>query len=307
MTEISERASPRQFKELPSSCSVLRRPSGAFAVVAIDQRQALKNLLSEASSRTVDDEDVTAFKLAVVKALSPHASAILLDHKFIWRQAHEEHAIASSCAKILAADRLIVDASGAVQEVAIDRGIVPEAARRQGAVALKLLLPYFPSRNPQAHIALAKEFVDQCHQVHLLSIIEPIVPMAQGQNNDDVAKHIIKAATLFGNLGADLCKLQIPYANTRDEARMRDACERLTEVVHSPWVTLSSGVDPDYFPTAVSVACESGASGFIAGRAVWAPAVKSRNPFASLMRDGVKRLNILIDVVDQAVSTHKNA
>ena len=40
-------------------------------------------------------------------------------------------------------------------------------------------------------------------------------------------------------------------------------------------MVLSSGVDADRFPRAVEIACESGASGFLAGRAVWASVVGS--------------------------------
>ena len=47
----------------------------------------------------------------------------------------------------------------------------------------------------------------------------------------------------------------------------------MTEASDAPWVLLSGGVDYDTFLKQVRVACEAGASGVMAGRAVWKEAV----------------------------------
>ena len=49
--------------------------------------------------------------------------------------------------------------------------------------------------------------------------------------------------------------------------------QRLNDHINMPWVILSSGVDEKLFPRAVRVAMTAGASGFLAGRAVWASVV----------------------------------
>lgn len=51
-----------------------------------------------------------------------------------------------------------------------------------------------------------------------------------------------------------------------------------------PWVILSSGVDADIFGRAVSIAMKGGASGFLAGRAVWASVVGAQDP-QTMLRD----------------------
>ena len=64
---------------------------------------------------------------------------------------------------------------------------------------------------------------------------------------------------------------QGPGPGGRDPRR----CAQITDAVSSPWVVLSSGVPADVFPQAVELACREGASGFLAGRAVWAAVIGS--------------------------------
>jgi sulfofructosephosphate aldolase len=61
---------------------VLARPSGAYAMLALDQRESLRAMLAEAQTAPVTDRQVAAFKLAGLRALTPHASAVLLDRDF---------------------------------------------------------------------------------------------------------------------------------------------------------------------------------------------------------------------------------
>src|SRR4051794_27842036 len=76
---------------MPLSAGKLRRMTalsnqrGVIAAVAMDQRGSLQKAL--ATGRGVDVKEITAdvmseFKVAVTRALTPHASAILLDPEF---------------------------------------------------------------------------------------------------------------------------------------------------------------------------------------------------------------------------------
>jgi tagatose 1,6-diphosphate aldolase len=69
----------------------------------------------------------------------------------------------------------------------------------------------------------------------------------------------------------------------------------LTQASQVPWALLSSGVDFEAFLRQVDVACESGASGVIAGRAIWKEAVDlepaARQNFLSTI--SVERLGAL--------------
>ncbi len=85
-----------------------------------------------------------------------------------------------------------------------------------------------------------------------------------------------------------------------DEIRRR--CAQITEAVSSPWVVLSSGVPADDFPRAVELACREGASGFLAGRAVWAAVIGGPDLERSLREISIPRLQQLGALVDELVA-----
>jgi tagatose 1,6-diphosphate aldolase len=72
-------------------------------------------------------------------------------------------------------------------------------------------------------------------------------------------------------LPIDVLKAEFPcdleYEN--DEGRLLDLCHQLNEASQVPWVILSAGVNFDLFYQEVEIACQAGASGFLAGRALW--------------------------------------
>jgi sulfofructosephosphate aldolase len=65
-----------------------------------------------------------------------------------------------------------------------------------------------------------------------------------------------------------------------------------------PWVVLSNGVELDNFPGAVEAACKAGASGFLAGRAIWSDLVLEDDPAPRLREVALPRLERLAAIVD---------
>ena len=65
--------------------------------------------------------------------------------------------------------------------------------------------------------------------------------------------------------------MEFPYdiKFNQDRRAWRQACAELSEACAVPWVLLSAGVDFEQFKPQAQVACENGASGFLAGRAIW--------------------------------------
>src|SRR6478735_7824656 len=70
------------------------------------------------------------------------------------------------------------------------------------------------------------------------------------------------------------------------------------EAITGPWVVLSQGVHRDDFAGAVRAACRGGASGFLAGRALWSDVVGSADVPAALAEVSVPRLERLVELVD---------
>lgn len=280
--------------------SVLKRPSGAFAMLALDQRETMRAMFAQRQQAPVTNEQIVAFKLLALRTLSPLASAVLIDREFAWSQAIQEGAAAPNCSLIAAADRFYASDDEIVAGVEIDDRIAPAELREQGAKALKLLVIWRPDESSETRVAMVDQFVSCCRQAGLISIIEPVSRKARDGRATDTQKGILAAARELGNRGQDLYKSEVPLHAEGEENDIRRQCAELTRLIRSPWVVLSSGVLPDRFPIAVQWACKEGARGFLAGRAIWKNAIGTTDPLTALQTESCERLKRLCDVVDEA-------
>jgi len=104
-------------------------------------------------------------------------------------------------------------------------------------------------------------------------------------------------------LGPDVLKLEFPVDSNLepDDAKWAEACESVSRASPCPWAVLSAGVDFDTFARQVEVACKSGASGFIGGRAVWKEGISmpegEREPW--LKKVAAARLARLTEITNQ--------
>jgi len=281
--------------------SSLKRPSGAFAMLAVDQREAMRNMFAEHTEVPVTDEDLRDFKLAAARILTPYASGVLIDRQFALDQAIEANVVDPNCGLIASADHFEPAHDELVGEVTIDRLVDPKKYADLGAKALKLLVLYRPDEPAEGRVEMVREFVDSCKSAGLVSIIEPVSRKPLAGGDFDWNAGILAAAKELGSLGADLYKAEVPFKGQASEAEVRAACAELTKAIEGPWVVLSSGVPEDVFPDAVRWACLEGASGFLAGRAVWASCIGSPDVVESLSTDAVDRLQRLCEVVDEVV------
>lgn len=282
--------------------SVLQRPSGGFAMLAVDQREALRAMMAEARGGTVSDADLVAFKLDAARALTPYASAVLIDQQFAFDAAVEAGVVAPSCGLITSADLFVPAHGELVGEVEIDRAVDFGRARQQGAVAAKLLVLHRIDQPAGPRVAMVREFVALCDAAGLLSIVEPVCRKPLDASLAwDREQAVVDAARELGALGADLYKGEMPLYGRGDADEMRRRCAEIDAAVSSPWVILSSGVAEADFPGAVELACSQGASGFLAGRAVWASCLAAADVGACLTGAAVERLKNLGEVVDRAV------
>jgi sulfofructosephosphate aldolase len=279
----------------------LTRPSGAFAMLAVDQREAMRAMFAEHQSEPVTDRQVTDFKVTATRVLTPYASAVLVDKQFAFDAVVDAGAVAPGCGLIAAADRFVAGPDELVTAVEIDREVDPAAVRDQGAVAMKLLVIHRPDEPAAARIAMVEEFVERCRTAGLVSIIEPVAKAPRQGGPWDWDACVVEAARELGALGADLYKAEVPLKGQGPADEIRRRCAEITAAVASPWVVLSSGVPADLFPQAVELACREGASGFLAGRAVWAAVIGSDDIERDLHHVAAPRLQRLGELVDQVV------
>lgn len=281
----------------------ITRPSGGFAMLAVDQREAMRMMFSAAGvPAPVTDKQLTDFKVNTAKIVSPYASAILVDRQFCYRQIVEQNAIAQSCAMIVAADEFIPGNGLPVDSVVIDRNIDPQAVKRDGGKALKLLVLWRSDEDPQERLEMVREFNQLCHANGLLSIIEPVVRPPRRGDVFDREQAIIDAAKELGDSGADLYKVEMPLAGKGTQQELLAASQKLNEQINMPWVILSSGVDEKLFPRAVRMAMQAGASGFLAGRAVWSSVVGLPETELMLRDISVPKLQRLGEIVDEMMA-----
>lgn len=273
----------------------LARESGTFLMVAMDQRESLRTMLAQHHREPIEDERLVAFKLAVARELAPHASGFLIDRHYGFDEVVRQKLVPPTCGLILAADALEQPPGGIVEDTELDGGVDAAGAARAGAVALKLLVIWRDDDRRERRVETSRRFVELARTHGLLSVLEGVV---RGPEGFDREQAIVEAAHELASVGCDLYKGEVPTHGTGAPEEITEWCLRIDSAVPCPWVVLSQGVDPAVFPAAVEAACRGGASGMLAGRAVWTATLAAGDPTALLREHSVPRLRQLAEIVD---------
>jgi tagatose-1,6-bisphosphate aldolase len=251
-------------------------PDGTFAIVAMDQRNTLRRMLS-AVERPTDAQTMRAFKVDVTETLSPAASGLLLDPDFGVAAVREAGAMAAGCGMLVAAEPPDRTSWQSEPRAGLEGGRSATEVREMGGDAVKLLVQMRPDRPHRAGepdlvaevLDVVRTVVDDCAAVGIPSVIETLLyalPDEEKLTPRRRAELITESARILSEVGPDLLKLEYPS----DAA----GCRAVGEAVTVPWAMLSAGMDFEPFLEAIGHACEEGgASGFIAGRVYWKEAV----------------------------------
>lgn len=268
--------------------AALARESGTFAMVAMDQRESLRTMLAEHQPGPVGDERLVRFKLAVARELAPHASGFLVDADLGFRPVVAHGLVPPSCGLILAVDVLDQPPGGVVEETALAEEVEPGPA-----VALKLLVIWRDDQLRRRRLEMSRRFVELAGAHGLLSVLEGVV-----RDAPDREEAIVEAARELSSAGPSLYKCEVPLHGRAESAELERRAREIDAAVACPWVVLSQGVAPDDFPAAVGAACRGGASGFLAGRALWTATLAADDPADLLREHAVPRLQELAAIVD---------
>jgi sulfofructosephosphate aldolase len=280
-------------------------PSGGFAMLAMDQRESLRNMFSaKIDGAEVPDETLRDFKLAVVEEMAGTSSGILIDQVF-GRDTFPLISATPHCGLIVAADHLVQPAGSPPTDTRLDDDVDLELARASGAVGAKLLVLWRGDNETECR-DLVDEFLVRCTAAGLLSVVEAVVRLPAGESAWTLEDGIVDAAAVLAP-GVDLYKCEIPFHGDARPDDIRRQSERVTEAISCPWVVLSSGVPAERFPAAVRAACQGGASGFLAGRAVWADTVGPGDYRERIRAESVPRMAALIDIVNQYARPWRSA
>lgn len=270
--------------------SALARESGTFAIVAMDQRESLRTMLAQHHSGPIADERLVSFKLAVARELAPHASGLLIDRHYAFGAVSADGVVPASCGLVLAVDDLVQAPGAVVEDTHLDETAVGLAGER--VTALKLLVIWRDDERREQRLEMARRFVQLADERGLLSVLEGVV------RHDHREQAIVEAAAELAGVGPSLYKCEVPFHGRGTDAELEARCREIDAAVACPWVVLSQGVEPDDFPRAVTAACRAGASGFLAGRALWSTTLAADDPTPLLRERSVPRLRELAELVD---------
>lgn len=269
--------------------SAIADEDGVFAIIAMDQRNTLRRMF-EAAGRPAELSDLRTAKVDVARALTPLASAMLLDATIGVPAVTEADAVAVTCGLLVAAEP---EKRGTWNgEPRTHRDPQQNAAwvRGMGGDAVKFLTQLRPGR-PAGEPDLAAEVMDvvravvaDCREQGVPSVIENLIYPLPGEQLSAAQREdlIVEAAAMIAETGADLVKLEYPGS--------AKGARRVAEAVGGPWAVLSAGVGFEEFQNVLRVSCdEGGASGFIAGRSIWKEAVGLDGPDRQTFLDTVAR------------------
>jgi len=252
--------------------------NGHFVVLAIDHRANLLDALNQSAGKDYSDKAFSDFKLEVVDALIPDASALLIDPAYGMARGIAKGIIGTQHGILLPLEVTNYNIHPSERELSFIKGWSIEKLKYSGGTGVKLLLNYHPDAEtaPQKH-EMVRRIIDDCKRYEIPFFLEPIA-YALPPNNTLTSKAkrriVIKSAKTFAKMGVDVLKVEFPALPTDNEATWQDAVTELNAACgDTPWVLLSAGVAFETFRRQTEFACKAGASGVIVGRAVWAEAV----------------------------------
>jgi sulfofructosephosphate aldolase len=285
--------------------AALARSSGALAMLALDQRESLRAMLRSAAvgwsrAPAIPDRALVDFKVEASAVLSDVGSAVLLDVDLgLWR-ALRAGAIAPGIGLIAAADRLTMGPTGMVASTELDEAVLTDDAVAERVHAYKLLVIWRLDADPGPTLDLVGRFVERVRARGRIALVEPVVRAPAGVVLDP-ASHVAAvadAAARIGPLGPDVYKAEVPTLGAGSDVAITAGARVLTGLLPCPWVVLSNGTPAARFPDAAVAAARGGASGFLAGRGIWAaslPAADRRAHLQTVARPAFARLVERID------------
>jgi tagatose 1,6-diphosphate aldolase len=269
-------------------------PRGVIAAAAMDQRGSLRSAIAKEKGidkKAVTPEMMAEFKEAVVRILTPHASAILLDPEYGLSAAKQR---SNNAGLLLAYEKSGYDNTrpGRLPDL-LDHYSVRRLVAA-GADCIKILLYYTPFDPPDvnetkhawverigaecaaADVPFFLEFVGYEEGVDEKGIefarkkpecvIKSMEEFSKPQYAVDVMKVEVPVNMAFVK-GARACRGESAYA--REEAK--EHFRKAAALARKPFIYLSAGVSNDTFSETLDLAGESGVnfSGVLCGRATW--------------------------------------
>jgi tagatose 1,6-diphosphate aldolase len=257
---------------------------GILTVCALDHRGSLKKALNEKNPDAVSYQDMVQFKLDLCRIVSPVASAVLLDPIYGAAQAIESGALGGQTGLLVSSEMTGYSGESTARTTKLLSGWGVTKIKRMGGSAVKLLIYFRPDIKDVAsrQLELVRKLADDCIREDIPLLVESVAyPTADEKMRPEEFSRkkpdlVLEAARQLTALSIDILKSEFPAdaGYEKDAGKLQAYCRQLTQASRLPWVLLSAGVSYDEFKKEVEIACKAGASGFMAGRALWQEATR---------------------------------
>jgi len=284
---------------------------GMMTMCAIDHRGALKRALNEKNPDAVSYQDMVDFKLDLCQAVAPFASAILLDPEYGVGQAIAAGLLPGHKGLLVSMEKTGYTGDSTARITELLPGWSAKKVKKMGASAVKLLIYFRPDLKDVAskQLDLVARLADQCLEEDIAFLVEPVsYPIEKTRTSSKKFAEIkpglvIETARQITALPIDVLKAEFPadIKFEQDEGKLLGLCRELNQASRLPWVLLSAGVDFESFRKQVKIACKAGASGFLAGRALWQEGaqIRSRDERMKFFQNtAAPRLKELTEIAD---------
>lgn len=229
--------------------------NGKIAIAALDHRGSLKENLHPENPEATTDQEILTWKRRMIDLYKDRVSGLLVDPIFGkqvidttmrpgWMLSMEKTGYRGG-------------KEARITEILEDWSVA--MAKEMGACSVKLLLYYDPDNSELAkqQKEIAIKLSEECAREGMVYLLEPLTYRVEGSREEEVLRMVDELA----DVSVDIYKSEYPGT--------RRACEEISKRIKSPWVLLSAGMEYSQYKMALTVACESGASGFAVGRALW--------------------------------------
>jgi tagatose-1,6-bisphosphate aldolase len=250
---------------------------GHFNILALDHRQAVKKVFSGSPDPYAE---AVAFKRAVVRTLAPISTAVLLDPSIGAGPCLADGSLPGGCGLVVTLEASGYAGPSHARTSRLPEDWSPDRIKRMGASAVKLLVYYHPRSETAAAMRNLVARVDHdCQRLDVPLFLEILTysphPDGSSLSPEERIEAVVQAAADLTPLGGDVLKTEFPVdvKAQPDPAEWQHACRLLNDASAIPWVLLSAGVDYPVFAQQVEGVCKAGASGILAGRAIWKEAL----------------------------------
>lgn len=283
--------------------SRLTTPGGGMLIVAADQRNSMKAVMTDDPS-SVDRAGLAAAKADLVRHLGNAAGAILLDPETALPEIVDDGVISAGTGLVVALDRSGFDTTDeGLRRTGYIEGMSLRRVRELGGDAAKMLFYLRPDRgDAEAEVVEAiRDLVAEANEEGVLLIVEILTYRLPDESEEDYLAAfggiVEQAVRICVEQGVKV--LKIPYPGSAEASAAVHAAAQGV-----PWAVLSAGVDHETFVEQVRVAVRHGSAGAMAGRSLWKDCLSTESSVRADRLTGVAavRAGELAGVIDEELA-----